>query len=142
MVAFLVPVASGIYWGIWWLNSPPLRIRHSGDGVTVGVETMGEYMTTISRLRLSDTRTGAIVWEVRADGKTPQIWRVELIPGENQPALTSIPMGRKYKVVTPRDRPTFTLTRGTPYLVEVWGASPDIFSSRATFEFAPTPNSK
>ena len=136
----IVALLAALAWGIWWWNSPPLRITYSGDGVTVGVETLGEYQTTISRMRLTEQRTGNIVWEIRAGGETAQMHRVKLSPGEN-PAIIDAAHG-EYRAVAPSGRATFTLARGTPYLIEAWGAYPSIFSSRATFELAAARDSK
>lgn len=101
-------------------GSPPLRVTRSSSGITIDVQTLGEYQTTISRIRLTDSERQAIVWEVAANGGTPQLHTIPLIDGVNAVLPFNAHAGA-YKVVAPRGRPTFTLERGRTYKIEVWG---------------------
>jgi len=101
-------------------GSPPLRVTRSSTGITIDVQTLGEYQTTISRIRLTDSERQVIVWEVAASSGTPQLHTIPLIDGTNTVLPFNVHAGA-YKVVAPSGRPTFTLERGRTYQIEVWG---------------------
>jgi len=99
------------------LITPPLSVRQTAAGVEIDMRTLGEYQTSISRIRLSDAQR-RVVWEVEAQGKVPQIFTVELHCGRNQVRL---PEYNEYKVKTPASSNTFVLAGNEDYTVEVWG---------------------
>jgi hypothetical protein len=98
---------------------PPLALKREGHGIEVNVSTLGEYPSSISRIQLRDLQTESIVWEVRAKGKVPQIWKVSLAPGLNSSTLASVLNGH-YDVVVPRSSISFRLYRGRPYEISIW----------------------
>jgi hypothetical protein len=99
------------------LITPPLSVRQTAAGVEIDMRTLGEYQTSISRIRLSDVQR-RVVWEVEAQGNVPQIFAVELHCGRNQ---VRIPEYNEYKVKTPASSDTFALAGNEDYTVEVWG---------------------
>jgi hypothetical protein len=109
--------------------APPLRVVHERDGVTLDVRTLGEYLTSISRLRLSDA-AGTVVWEMQAQGTVPQVFTVSLVRGANPSTLVGAEYGA-YTVVVPAGSPTFSLEPGRTYTIQVWGANGR--SARASF---------
>ena len=103
---------------------PPLRVTAKGTEVVIGVETLGEYPTTISRIRISEKNSGAAILELYAEGeRLPQIWNITLKQGGNTTDSIDLPEVGLYRVLTPADGQRFTIERGTTYLVEVWGKS-------------------
>ena len=113
-------------------GKPPLRISNVDRGVRVDVQTLGEYLTTVKRIHLTNASTGETVWDLRAapGSQGPQIWTFTLREGENPAQLTDIQYGR-YDVAAPRGRTSFTLARGIEYEVAVYGESGR--ASRAKF---------
>jgi hypothetical protein len=101
--------------GCDWMP-PPFRIVPSGGGVILDVQTLGEYMTSISRIRISDER-GAVIWDLRAKGRAPQIWTVKLHCGSNNSLIVG--EYHEYEVVVPKS-PTFVLRAKATYIAEVW----------------------
>lgn len=109
----------------WW--SPPLQVVPVGGGVIVDVQTLGEYMTSVSRIRISDDG-GRVIWDVRARGRAPQIWTVKLRCGSNSVFVPDYPA---YEVFVPKST-TFVLHPKATYIVQVW--DPDsLFTARASF---------
>lgn len=119
-----------LFWGC--SQPPPLRIIASGDMVTVDVQTLGEYRTTIDRIRLVDKSSGDTIWELKAQSGTPQIHQIELKIGEN-PAILNGVLSGTYAVVTPNSTGSFTLVTGVEYEISIWGS--DRESSRITGTF-------
>lgn len=113
-------------WACNWLP-PPFRVVPTGAGVTLDVQTLGEYKTSISRIRVSDDR-GAVVWEVRAEGLAPQIFSIKLRCGSNSVFIPEYP---EYKVLVPQ-APTFVLHGKATYVAEVWSPRGP-FSARRNF---------
>jgi len=98
-------------------STPPLRIVPDAGGVILDVQTLGEYPTSISRIRIGDN-SGTVIWDVRARDGAPQIWTVKLRCGSNN----SVMVGEyhEYEVFAPKS-PTFVLHTKETYIVEVWG---------------------
>ena len=58
-VAFVALIATP-----WIFGRPPLTLSTDAAGViTVDVQTLGEYQTTVARIRVVEEKTGAVVWE-------------------------------------------------------------------------------
>jgi hypothetical protein len=122
-------------------SRPSIRLTQTGDTVVVHVETLGEYPTTITRVRLTDRDTGDVVLELIALFPTEsrsQIYEITLCAGQNNVAAV-FPEYEAYRTVTPASKKSFTLKRGKKYLVEMWGKSSR--ASKAVIEFAAALNS-
>ena len=112
---------------------PPLRVTSGDTDVVIGVETLGEYPTTISRIRISEKKSGMAILELHAEGgRLPQIWNITLKQGGNTTDSIGLPEVELYRIVTPAGGQGFTIEKETTYLVEVWGKSGKI---PATAEF-------
>lgn len=48
-------------------------IVQRGNDIVVDVQTLGEYPTTVDRIRLSDLNQSTVVWEIATANGTPQI---------------------------------------------------------------------
>lgn len=117
-------------WIVLRRNAPPLRIIHAPNTVTVDVATLGEYPTTIDRIRLLDSG-GTVVWEVSAKRGDAQIYRLILRPGNN-PAQLEADHGM-YQVVTPKSADYFVLSADREYRIELRGRSGLLSQRSASF---------
>ena len=113
-------------------NAPPLSIKSEKGGVVVDVQTLGEYRTSVSRVRLTDTGTGEVLWELTARDGEPQIHEIALRPGANSAEIPSVSAGT-FKVVVPSGSNSFALPSGGKFLIEVW--NPSGAHSSASFAF-------
>ena len=64
--------------------APPLRVIRDGQSVIIDVQTLGEYGTSISRIRLTNATTKTVVWELASKSGEPRIWTVKVQPGSNE----------------------------------------------------------
>lgn len=115
-------------------GAPPLRLVQEGGVVTIDVQTLGEYQTTIRRIRLTEHREDRVVWEVVATSGTPQIGTLTLKGGKNPTAVANVQSGQ-YRVLTPQGADSFLLKGGTQYLIEMWGDRSDGTPASGEFEF-------
>jgi hypothetical protein len=106
----------GILWGCL---KPPLAVVKQEDGVEVSVETLGEYPTSISRIQLKDSDKGAVIWEVTARDRVPQLWGFHLSPGLNFAEPAALLHGQ-YEIVIPKGSSAFMLQKGRRYELSVW----------------------
>jgi len=131
-----IPIAIGLLLVIVWIalrwNAPPLRIVGSGARLTADVSTLGEYPTTVTRIRLSDARSHGVVWEVSADG-IAQLHGFTLVAGQNAARVS--PDYGSYRVITPSSADSFLLREGTEYTIELWGGWGILTKKSATFHF-------
>lgn len=112
-------------------SKPPLKLVTAPGRVTVDVQTLGEYPTTVRRVRLADN-TGRTIWEIRNKRGTPQIHQLGLALGENSVNLAA-PDSGEYEVITPKGPPDFQLKSGIDYTIQVWGDSDSGRFAEATF---------
>ena len=100
----------------------PLQVDVENGAIWVDTQVLGEYYTSLSRIRLTDTKTGATVWEatsIQNDGLTP-VWKFSLIPGENELPERLV---AGFRTIVPEHKATFVLTPGRRYRIDVWGAN-------------------
>lgn len=124
--------AGAAFWCAGCTGAPPLRLAQRGSEVTIDVRTLGEYQTTVGRIRLTDVAERRVVWEIVAASGTPQIHKLTLSTGAN-PARLASKQAEGYRVVTPAGD-SFLLESGRRYLVEVWGAHTDGRPASGTFQ--------
>jgi hypothetical protein len=101
-------------------GEPPLRITHDKGNVIIDVRTLGEYQTSVTRLRLTDVGNNAVVWEFRVKSGEPQIDEIVLTPGANRSMLRGVRAGT-YEVIFPKSSDTFVLEHNRTYTVELQG---------------------
>lgn len=92
-------------------------IEKTDDGILVDIQTLGEYPTTLTHLRLTRMDTAEVVWEVRADHGL-QLWTIPLRHGDN-PSVPHTFGQRPIEVMTP-ETDSFALTPGE-YELELSG---------------------
>ena len=61
----------------------PFVIEVEGAQAKVDVSTVGEYPTSVSRIRLSEGDSGRVLWELASGHEVPQIWDFTLRLGLN-----------------------------------------------------------
>lgn len=132
----LACVAIGLLAG--WIalrwNAPPLRIVQRGNDILIDVQTLGEYPTTVKRIRLSDLNKSSVVWEIVTANGTPQIDRFMLKADEN-PATLEASSGT-YRIVAPTSGTGFLFRKSSKYRIELWGGNTVFTKRSATFQFA------
>ncbi len=110
----------------WFLGltacfAAPFGVKVKGDMAQIEVSTLGEYPTSVRRIRLSEAESGSLVWELSSGPRVPQIWDFTLRAGLNPAQLPTVFRGREYHVVAPRGRSSFLLRRNVVYRLEMWG---------------------
>lgn len=84
------------------------------------VATLGEYPTTVKRIRIQEASSGKIILELATETGTPQIHEFRLSLGDNQ-ALVADPEHGSYHVMLPKDKGTFFLQPRVNYRVSIYG---------------------
>jgi hypothetical protein len=111
-------------------GGPPLRVQASSVGITIDIQTLGEYQTSVARIRLTDQTTRSVLWEVVAKEGTPQIHRIELKRGANNSALADV-VAWTFQTIIPANAEYFSLPENHSFAIEVW--APSGGSSRVSF---------
>jgi hypothetical protein len=131
---FLIATAAAALLLAGWIairrNAPPLRLRQAANQVTIDVQTLGEYPTTVSRICLLDVNR-SVVWEVAAQSRDVQIRGLVLKVGDNK-SLLDADHGT-YQVIAPKSANSFVLFRSTRYTIELWGGDSTFSRRSATF---------
>lgn len=109
---------------------PPLHVAPDARGVVIDVQTLGEYQTTVHRIRL--TCGDAVIWEVVAGSAGAQIHKFRVHPGAN-PCYPGDVTEPEFRVVVPLRCSGFQVRSGERCEIEVWGR--DSRLSRATASF-------
>lgn len=115
-----VPPAEVALWAA--TGGPPLYFDPPRDGqVVVHMDLMRGMPPDIARIRISESATGATVWDV-APAPALRVcwngcWNLTLRSGPNRASFAA---GRQTFKATVPMAPTFVLARGTAYLFEVW----------------------
>src|SRR6266498_2959089 len=109
---------------------PPLRVKPAGNGVVVDVQTLGEYPTTVRRIRL--TCSDVVIWEVKAVAEVAQIHRFTIRPGDN-PCYQDDVSEPEFRVVVPADCGVFWVRRGERCGIEIWGGESALSRVSASF---------
>jgi len=103
-------------------GGPPLEFDAPHDGEVVAhMDLMRGLPPDIARIRISEVANGATVWDVKP---APALrvcwngcWNLTLRAGPNPASFAA---GRQQFNASVPKVPTFSLTRGTAYLFEVW----------------------
>jgi hypothetical protein len=123
---------------------PPLRVHRVGDQFIVDVQTLGEYPTTVTSIRLR--RGDEVVWDVKAREKV-QIHTFRLRVGSNPsvpvacgggpPPACDHPEPLDGYVATRPESGSFAIERGSRYRLDVWGSSSGSWWSKASASIDP-----
>lgn len=132
VVAFTIVLAIVVVF-VLRSDAPPLKISVNGSSAVVDVSTLGEYPTTVKRVRVSDINKHKVVWELDSQDSVPQVHEFRLSAGTN-PVDVHADHG-SFKVISPSTA-TFTLNRDTEYKLELWGTKSIFSKSTARFRFS------
>lgn len=127
-VAITFIVVFIVVWVVLRWNAPPMHLALRDQEVTIDVATLGEYPTSVNRIRLSDSNN-QIVWEAVAQNGDAQIYSFVLKSGEN-PVELDADHGA-YRVIAPRPANKFVLTAGARYRIELWGRGKSFLGRRS-----------
>ncbi len=97
---------------------PPIDLQPSPTGLRVSVQTLGEYKTSISKVRITDGVT--TVWEVTAPSGSVQIHEFPLQAGVNNVRPGDLSW-EGFVVSIPQSASGFRLEPGREYVLEVFG---------------------
>ena len=115
-----VPPAEVALWAA--TGGPPLDFDAPRDGQVIAhMDLMRGMPPDIARIRISELATGATVWDVKP-ARALRVcwngcWNLTLRAGPNPASFAA---GRQQFNASVPKAPTFSLTRGTAYLFEVW----------------------
>jgi hypothetical protein len=127
-----VPPAEVALWAA--TGGPPLDFDAPRDGqVTAHLDLMRGLPPDIARIRISESATGAAVWDVRP-ARALRVcwngcWNLTLREGSNPASFAA---GRQQFNASVPKAPTFSLRRGTAYLFEVWDSNGRVQRHRFT----------
>ena len=120
IIALGILAALGVVAAGWIaVMTPPLSIEYRQGKVVAHFETLGDYPTTIRRIRIEEVDAGAVVFEAEAQSEPAQIYSLELKGGEN-PANLLAEQSSAYRVAVPRSA-HFVLRTDRRYRISVWG---------------------
>ena len=125
---------------LWWVAElgMPLQVTtHEGD-VMVDAQNLGEYYSSVSKIRVEELPTGVTVWEaVATDARgTSPVWKFVLKSGLNR-----LPAGLEgFRTTVPSSEEAFQIIPGRAYRVVLWGKS-NLSRNSRTF-IAPQPTSE
>jgi hypothetical protein len=111
---------------------PALKIEQSGNSAIVHFETLAEYPSDVSRIKIVDDSSGLPIFEIRANGKRFQARKFKLSQGVNSTKLVTVTWG-SYRVVTPTSDDHFQIKSGVQYSVWIWGG--EWISTHETIRF-------
>jgi hypothetical protein len=127
-----VPPAEVALWAA--TGGPPLDVDPPHDGQVIAhMDLMRGEPPDIARIRISEFATGATVWDVKP-ARALRVcwngcWNLALRAGPNPASFAA---GRQQFKATVPKTPTFSLTRGTAYLFEVWDSKGRVQRQRFT----------
>ena len=101
---------------------PPLDFDAPHNGQVVAhIDVLGKVPPDIARIRLTAVATGATVWDVKPETARSECWNrcwnLTLKAGSNPASFAA--GHQQFNASVPQDS-SFSLTRGTAYLFEVW----------------------
>ena len=120
--------------GYVYFVGPPLDFDapHNGQ-VVVHIDVLGKVPPDIARIRVTEVATGATVWDVKpATARSEcwnRCWNLTLKAGSNPASFVA---GHQQFIAAVPESPSFSLTRGTAYLFEVWDSKGRVEHDRFT----------
>jgi len=119
----------------------PFAIDVEGVQAKIDVSTLGEYPTSVSRIRLSERDSGKVLWELASGQRVPQIWDFTLRMGLNPVELVDAAQNHMYQVVRPKGASSFELRKHVAYRVELWNQG-GWWRTSKTFSLSDVPPSR
>ena len=135
-VGLIGPVLPPANAALWYVTGggPPLDFDAPHDGKVVAhIDVLGKFTTDLARIRISEFSTGATVWDVMATTAKSECWNgcwnLTLRAGSNPASFAA--GHQEFNASVPQG-PSFSLTRGTAYLFEVWDSKGRVEHDRFT----------
>ena len=125
-----VPLAQVALWYV--TGGPPLDFDAPHDGQVIAhIDVLGRIPPDISRIRITNTADGTVVWEVKPLSNRSECWNkcwnLKFQVGPNQ---SSFMAGRQAFAAQVPQAPTFSLAPGTLYLFQAWDGKGRVQSHR------------
>jgi len=134
-IGLLGPAVPLVHAGFWYVVGwPPLDFDAPRDGqVIVHIDVLGKLPPDIARIRVSEVATGATVWDMKPTTARSECWNgcwnLTLRAGSNPASFAA---GHQQFNASVPQGPSFSLTRGTAYLFEVWDSKGRVEHDRFT----------
>jgi hypothetical protein len=128
-----VPLVQAACWFVFD-GAPPLDFDAPRDGhVIVHIDVLGKLPPDIARIRVREVTSGATVWDVKPTTVRSECWNgcwnLTLRAGSNPASFAA--GHQQFDTDVPQD-PSFSLSRGTAYLFEVWDSKGRVERDRFT----------
>lgn len=132
VLLYLPALLVGLVWVVE--QRPPLHVVPTADGFQLTTLWLGEYASTVVRLRL--TCAQRVVWEVEAADGTAQTHGFKLRSGKNAclPGLDR-PYSGRFVVRIPQGCTELWIERGSRCLAEAWGNTSAISKVTEVLQF-------
>jgi hypothetical protein len=118
---------------LWYVTGgPPLDFDAPHDGQVIAhIDVFGRIPPDISRIRITNTADGTVVWDVAPLSNRSECWNncwnLTFRVGPNQSSFTA---GHQVFAARVPRAPTFSLAQGTLYLFEAWDGKGRVQSQR------------
>ena len=124
------PLAQVAHWYV--TGGPPLDFDAPHDGQVIAhIDVLGRIAPDISRIRITNTADGTVVWDVKPLSTRSECWNncwnLKFQVGPNQ---SSFMAGHQAFAAQVPQAPTFSLAQGTLYLFEAWDGKGRVKSER------------
>jgi hypothetical protein len=125
-----VPLAQVALWYV--TGGPPLDFDAPHDGQVIAhIDVLGRIPPDISRIRITNTADGTVVWDVKPLSSRSECWNncwnLKFQVGPNQSSFIA---GHQAFAAQVPQAPTFSLAQGTLYLFEAWDGKGRVQSQR------------
>src|SRR4051812_22895006 len=118
---------------LWYVTGgPPLDFDAPHDGQVIAhIDVLGRIPPDISRLRITNTADGTVVWDARPLSNRSECWNncwnLKFQVGANESSFLA--GDQAFAAQVPQE-PTFSLAQGTLYLFEAWDGKGRVKSER------------
>ena len=118
---------------LWYVTGgPPLDFDAPHDGQVIAhIDVLGRIAPDISRIRITNTADGTVVWDVKPLSNRSECWNncwnLKFQVGPNQSSFIA---GHQVFAAQVPPAPTFSLAQGTLYLFEAWDGKGRVKSER------------
>jgi len=111
---------------------PPLDLDRPHDGQVIAhIDVLGRIAPDISRIRITNTADGTVVWDVKPLSNRSECWNnCWNLTFQVGPNPSSFMAGHQAFAAQVPQAPTFFLAQGTLYLFEAWDGKARVQSER------------
>jgi hypothetical protein len=125
-----VPLGHVALWYV--IGGPPLDFDAPHDGQVIAhIDVLGRIPPDISRIRITNTADGTVVWDVKPLSNRSECWnKCWNLTFKVGPNPSSFVAGHQVFAAQVPQAPTFSLAQGTLYLFEAWDGKGRVQSER------------